>query len=115
MTGIILFIILCLNILGNINYTVCIKKDTVYGAFSSAVNDKTRDLGCVNNLYHCTTNVVATISATTITSKTIHPKTISITATATPAMIIASSTNANTTTTNKLLLLSCYNMLRCSY
>ena len=100
MTGIILFIIFCLNILGNINYTECIKKDTVYGAFSSAVNDKTIDLGCVNNLYHCTTNVVATTSATTITSKTINPKTISITA---------------TTTTNKLLLLSCYNMLRCSY
>ena len=114
MTGIILFIILCLNILDNINYTVCIKKDTVYGAFSSAVNDKTIDLGCVNNLYHCTTNVVATTSATTITSKTINPKTISITATATTAMIIASSSNANTTT-NKLLLLSCYNMLRCSY
>lgn len=70
--------------------------------------------GCVNNLYHCTTNVVATTSATTITSKTINPKTISITATATTAMIIASSSNANTTT-NKLLLLSCYNMLRCSY
>lgn len=67
-------------------------------------------MGSVNNLYHCTTYVAATIITTT---KTINPKTISITATATTAMIIASS--SNTTTTNKLLLLSCYNMLRCSY
>lgn len=69
-----------------------------------------QQVGSVNNLYHCTTHVAATIITTT---KTINPKTISITATAT-AMIIASSSNT-TTTTNKLLLLSCYNMLRCSY
>ena len=112
LTGVKLFIILCLNILGNIHYTVCIKKDTTYRAFSSAVNDKTIDVGCVNILYHCTTHVAAATTATNITTETIDPKTISITAIATTAMIIAASSNTSTTTNNKLLLLNCYNIIR---
>ena len=105
-----MFVILCLNILGNINYTVCIKKDTTYGAFSSAVNDKTIDVGCVNTLYRCTTHVAPATTAN-ITTKTTDPKTISITATATTATIIAASSNTSTTNNNKLLLLNCYNII----
>ena len=110
LTGVKLFVILCLNILGNINYTVCIKKDTTYGAFSSAVNDKTIDVGCVNTLYRCTTHVAPATTAN-ITTKTTDPKTISITATATTATIIAASSNTSTTNNNKLLLLNCYNII----